>query len=104
MRSLADYLVLNGRDRYTGTAFVVSDLTRVGLEDIDYGWGKAVYGGPARIAATSGMATFFVPVDRKGEKGIGFSIYLSPSAMDMFVKEIDGMLGVSASAIVASKS
>ncbi|CAM8959302.1 unnamed protein product [Rhodiola kirilowii] len=102
MRSLADYLVLNGRARYTDTAFLVSDLTRVGLVDIDYGWGKAVYGAPARIAS-SGMATFFVPVDHKGEKGVGFSVYLPPSAMDVFVKEINGMLGWSAGATVTSK-
>uniref|UniRef100_A0A7N0TMX7 Uncharacterized protein n=1 Tax=Kalanchoe fedtschenkoi TaxID=63787 RepID=A0A7N0TMX7_KALFE len=33
MKSLADYLVLNGWPSYTGTAFLVSDVTRVGLED-----------------------------------------------------------------------
>lgn len=102
MKSLASYLVLNGRASYTGTALLVSDLMKIGLENIDFGWGKAVYGAPPRIAS-SGMATFFVPVYKNGEKMIGFSIYLPPSAINLFVMEINTMLEVRSGPTVPSK-
>ncbi|GJU59749.1 benzyl alcohol O-benzoyltransferase, partial [Tanacetum coccineum] len=52
MRSIADLMVIKGRPGFTNVrTYAVSDFTRAGFEDIDFGWGKAIYAGPARGVA-----------------------------------------------------
>lgn len=95
-RSAADYLVMNRRPHYTvERSFAVSDVTRAGFGDVDFGWGKAVYGGPARsgVGAVPGLVTFFVPfVNAGGEKGVVVPVCLPPPAMKRFAGEIQSLL------------
>ena len=49
MKSVADFLVLNGRPHFTVVRnFIVSDITKAGSKKLDIGWGLPVYGGPAK--------------------------------------------------------
>ncbi|KAE9445379.1 hypothetical protein C3L33_22723, partial [Rhododendron williamsianum] len=48
-RSVADLMVIKGRPLYTVVGnFIVFDVRRLGLDTVDFGWGKLVYGGLAR--------------------------------------------------------
>lgn len=100
MRSVADLMVLKGRPHFTVVrSYLVSDVTRAGFGEIDFGWGIAAYGGPAKggVGAIPGVASFYIPMkNKKGENGIVIPVCLPAPAMEIFVKELDNMLnGVS---------
>ncbi|XVE62366.1 hypothetical protein DITRI_Ditri06bG0112500 [Diplodiscus trichospermus] len=92
MKSVADLMVTKGRPNFTMVrSCLVSDVTRAGFGDVDFGWGKAAYGGPAKGAV--GVSTKFIPFkNKKGEAGIVLPIILPTQAMEIFVKELDGIL------------
>ncbi|KAI7729770.1 hypothetical protein M8C21_003076, partial [Ambrosia artemisiifolia] len=90
LKSVADLMVIRGRPNFTTVgSFVVSDVTRAGVLDIDFGWGKAVYAGPDHPIA--GFYTRYI--NHKGESGIMVPIWLSRVAMTRFVAEVDNMFG-----------
>ncbi|KAF9589876.1 hypothetical protein IFM89_029116 [Coptis chinensis] len=90
-RSTADLLVKKGRPRATiFRTCILSDLTCIGFQDIDFGWGKALYGGPTKATVT---AIFLLPSRNiKGEDGIVLAIELPKSSMERFVIEIQKLL------------
>ncbi|KDP39571.1 hypothetical protein JCGZ_02591 [Jatropha curcas] len=49
LKSVADLLVIKGRPHIAveGT-YLVSDLRYAGFKEVDFGWGSAIYGGPAK--------------------------------------------------------
>ncbi|KAM4075868.1 hypothetical protein ACJW30_12G021600 [Castanea mollissima] len=85
-----------GRPHFTVVkAYLVSDLTRAGFKDVDFGWGKPVYGGAAKggVGAIPGVSSFLIPFkNNMGEDGIVVPICLPAPAMEIFVKELDGLL------------
>ncbi|KAK8968387.1 Benzyl alcohol O-benzoyltransferase [Platanthera guangdongensis] len=95
--SVADLMVAKGRPHFTVVrTFVVSDVTRAGFPDVDFGWGKAVYGGLAKgdVAAIPGVSSFFIPfVNASGEKGIVVPVCLPAAAMERFSGEIERLVG-----------
>ena len=98
MKSVADFMVLNGRPRFSTSisSFIVSDVTRSGSDNLDLGWGSPVYGGPAKggVGAVPGISSFYIPFKNvNGEKGIVVPLCLPANAMEIFVKEINGLLG-----------
>lgn len=96
LQSVADLMVLRGRPHFTVVrSYLVSDVTRAGFGDVDFGWGKAVYGGPAKggVGAIPGVASFYIPFrNGKGEDGIVVPVCLPGDAMERFVKEIEGLV------------
>ncbi|CAN1246287.1 Benzyl alcohol O-benzoyltransferase [Linum grandiflorum] len=96
MRSVADLMVTSGRRHFTVVrSYVVSDVTRAGFDVVDFGWGKAVYAGPAKggIGDLPEAASFYIPfTNKEGEKGIVVPICLPSEAMEIFVKELEKML------------
>lgn len=95
LQSAADLLVLRGRPHYTtARTSRVSDLTRLGFEEVDFGWGEAAYCGPAvgggRIAPRGG--SYYIRFrNGKGEDGILVPVSLPAPAMERFVMEIERM-------------
>ncbi|KAD3337485.1 hypothetical protein E3N88_33005 [Mikania micrantha] len=89
MKSVTDLMVIKGRPAFTNVgSYIVSDVTRAGLLELDFGWGNAVYAGP-----DSPIAGFYTRyINRKGESGIIVPIWLPSAAMKRFVKELDNML------------
>ncbi|XP_054819450.1 benzyl alcohol O-benzoyltransferase-like [Prosopis cineraria] len=93
--SVADLLVTRGRPSFaTVRSFIVADFSRLGFKDVDFGWGKAVYAGPALSGlGTFQGFTFYVGYSNsKGEEGRIVPICLPPECMEKFAKELDLML------------
>ncbi|EEE61303.1 hypothetical protein OsJ_15395 [Oryza sativa Japonica Group] len=77
-QSAADAVVLRGRRRFTtARTYLVTDLTKSPLHEVDLGWGRPLFGGPA----TTTLATFHMPA-RGG--GIAVPMCLPPRAMERF--------------------
>ncbi|XP_022148633.1 benzyl alcohol O-benzoyltransferase-like [Momordica charantia] len=96
IKSVADLMVTKGRPHFSVVgSYLVSDVTRAGFEEVHFGWGKAVYGGPAKggVGPIPNLASFYVPFkNSKGEKGILVPLCLPTPAMERFVAELDASL------------
>ncbi|XP_028801838.1 benzyl alcohol O-benzoyltransferase-like [Neltuma alba] len=98
IQSVADLMVMRGRPNHISSrAWQVSDLTRVGFKDIDFGWGKATYGGPAMPGAGDfhGVSFFVAHGNAKGEEGIVVPIFLPRKSMMIFIKELENNMIIS---------
>ncbi|XWS64986.1 hypothetical protein CRYUN_Cryun05aG0052100 [Craigia yunnanensis] len=90
MKSMVDLLVITGRQKLNMVrSFLVSDITRARLGNLDFGWGEAGYVATANCWET---ITYYIPYkNKKGENGIVVSVSLPASAMEIFVKELDSI-------------
>ncbi|GAB4854010.1 hypothetical protein Ancab_022592 [Ancistrocladus abbreviatus] len=82
MRLAANLMVTRGRPHFTTVrSYAVFDITRTGFEEVDFGWGKVVYAGPARVVRS--IFSFYIPLkNNKGENGIVVPICLPALAME----------------------
>ncbi|KAI6684329.1 hypothetical protein NL676_030242 [Syzygium grande] len=71
-------------------SFVVSDTTKAGFGDVDFGRGKAVYGGPAEGLSQASFCILFR--NRQGETGTVVQVRLPDPAMQRFVQELEASL------------
>ena len=92
MRSTADLIVLRrGQSaRITAGMYYLVDETKARFHDLDFGWGKPVYGGPAEaVGSLSWLASFLLTSkNANGEDGIVVPICLPGPAMDRLVEEM----------------
>eukprot|EP00252_Welwitschia_mirabilis_P016115 TRINITY_DN35627_c0_g1_i1.p1 TRINITY_DN35627_c0_g1~~TRINITY_DN35627_c0_g1_i1.p1 ORF type:complete len:329 (-),score=7.49 TRINITY_DN35627_c0_g1_i1:435-1421(-) len=100
MRSVIDMMELGGRPHFTVVgAFLISDLCKIGFEDVDLGWGRPVYGGAAQggVGAVPGVSSFMIPRrdSRGGElQSILVPMCLPPAAMAKFRRELQQLLQI----------
>ncbi|KAL2544403.1 (Z)-3-hexen-1-ol acetyltransferase [Forsythia ovata] len=90
IKSVADLMVIKKRPKYTTNwNFIVSDLTRIGFDKVDFGWDNPVYGG---IPWTTPVISFYNNFkNSKGEDGVVVPIYLPPFAVEKFQYEVKKM-------------
>ncbi|XP_077244714.1 benzyl alcohol O-benzoyltransferase-like [Tasmannia lanceolata] len=96
VESVADLLVLRGRPHFAVVnAYLVSDLTHAGLERVDFGWGRPLYGSVpnAGVGNIEGVASFYIPFRNvEGEDGILVPLCLPGPAMERFVVELEAFI------------
>ncbi|KGN63328.1 benzyl alcohol O-benzoyltransferase [Cucumis sativus] len=98
VKSMVDLMTVKGRPHFTVVgSFLMADLTEAGFEDVDFGWEKAIYAGPAtgKVGLVPGLISFCIPSKmRNGEKGIVVPLYLPAPAMERLVEELDALLKI----------
>ncbi|KAL1540714.1 benzyl alcohol O-benzoyltransferase-like [Salvia divinorum] len=87
VRSVADLMVMRGRPGFEARGtFIVSDFTRAGFGETDFGWGAAAYGGPAQCRdLVPGVVSYVLA----HKKGVVVTMCLPPNAMDKFAYELE---------------
>ena len=81
-RSLVDLMVIKSRPRLPMVrSYIVSDLTSVRSRDVNFGWGKAVYGGLAKVFPEPNKKpiNFYIPLKNRGQWDPGASLLAKPS-------------------------
>ncbi|CAN1246295.1 Benzyl alcohol O-benzoyltransferase [Linum grandiflorum] len=95
VKSIVDLMVLEGRPKVSMVkwpTFVLSDVTRAGFREVDFGWGEAVYGGPMGADVT-GVTNFCMSgMNKEGENVVVLALSLPAAAMRRFVKELENMV------------
>ncbi|CAN6700337.1 unnamed protein product [Malus baccata var. baccata] len=90
--SVLDFIEMNGRRGFCSEGtFVVSDMTRLRFVDMDFGWGKGVYGGPARAGTgvVPGMVTSVIAhKNEEGVEGVLVLVSLPVESLDKFHEEV----------------
>ncbi|MCD7467431.1 hypothetical protein HAX54_004855 [Datura stramonium] len=91
MKSLADYLVIHGRRPWTTSwNLLITNTALVGLDEVDFGWGKPIFGGAAGSPPSFGC--FFMLFNKnREEKGIVVALNLPPQAMEIFQDVIQNL-------------
>ncbi|XP_073222638.1 benzyl alcohol O-benzoyltransferase-like [Cicer arietinum] len=96
MNSVADLMDIKERCLFTTVrSCFVSDVARVKLSEVNFGWGEAMYGGVAKggVGPFTGV-TFIVPYkNAKGEESLMLPISLPYEDMKRFSNELDEMIG-----------
>ncbi|XP_048320057.1 alcohol acyl transferase 1 allele GSd-like [Ziziphus jujuba] len=90
IRSVADLMVIRGRPPFkiTKRHLVVSDLTRSGLDKIDFGWGLPRHAG---VAMGFPPISFFMNYKVGGEDGVVMPIWLPLFSVERFRQEVKKM-------------
>ncbi|XP_054818429.1 benzyl alcohol O-benzoyltransferase-like isoform X2 [Prosopis cineraria] len=92
--SVAD-LIATREPTCSGTMLscMVSDFMALGFRNVDFGWGKAAYAGPAKTLDTFLGQMFYVGhTNSKGEEGRMVTVCLPLECMERFAKELDLLL------------
>jgi hypothetical protein len=107
VRSVASLMVRHGRPHFAvANAYLVSDVSKVGFRDLDYGWGKSVYAGPAKggVGVVPGVASFLIAVkNAMGEDGIAVPVCLPGPAMEEFMEKMSKLMQPAAVVDVSSR-
>ncbi|PIN19371.1 benzyl alcohol O-benzoyltransferase [Handroanthus impetiginosus] len=91
VRSVADLMVIKGRPKYvTRLNYMVTDITGLGFDKLDLGWGKPLFGGVSR--APSIISFYASSKNYKEKDGVVVPISLPPLALKKFQDELHKMI------------
>ncbi|KAK7291116.1 hypothetical protein RIF29_06015 [Crotalaria pallida] len=93
--SVADLMATSGRPPNFSTrpeSLEISDITKAKFEDVNFGWGKTIYGGvPQGYRTTTVLIPF---TNSAGEQGRLVLIYLPTVVIERFAKEVHDLLNI----------
>ncbi|KAL4594564.1 hypothetical protein ACB092_12G028000 [Castanea dentata] len=93
VHSYTDLVVIKDKlDLNRVQCYLPTNSTRVGFEEVDFGWGKPAYGGPANLwtGPNPKLASSYTSFSNgKGKNGIVVSILLPNVAHEIFKKELE---------------
>ncbi|XP_054820046.1 benzyl alcohol O-benzoyltransferase-like [Prosopis cineraria] len=95
IHSVADLIGTKGpTGSGTMLSCMVSDLSSLRFRNVDFGWGKAAYAGPAKSGFDTfqGQIFYVGHANSKGEEGRLVPVCLPPECMERFAKELDLLL------------
>ncbi|XP_050221520.1 benzyl alcohol O-benzoyltransferase-like isoform X2 [Mercurialis annua] len=92
VQSAADTLVIKGRPCFpVEGSYGISDLRNLGFREVDFGWGKAIYGGVAKAIPI--LVSYYVAYENeKGENGFVLLACLPAQVMERFAEELQNLL------------
>nr|BAC58010.1 alcohol acyltransferase [Cucumis melo] len=95
---MVDFMVIKGRPRFTELMrFMMSDITRIGFENVDFGWGKAIFGGPiiGGCGIIRGMISYSIAfMNRHNKNSLVVPLCLPPPDMESFRANVHASLQV----------
>ncbi|KAK3148147.1 hypothetical protein QOZ80_3BG0291310 [Eleusine coracana subsp. coracana] len=103
MRSMADITVLQKRvyNIPSTCMYLVADTIRAKWSELDFGWGKPVYHGPAEVSGIPLLpwfSSFLLSFkNAKGEECVALPMFLPAPAMERVMEEMDTLLRAPAS-------
>uniref|UniRef100_A0A0D9XH82 Uncharacterized protein n=1 Tax=Leersia perrieri TaxID=77586 RepID=A0A0D9XH82_9ORYZ len=90
-KSMVDFIALHGGPPYVpGWTFVVSDITRIGEDALDFGWAKRIGGGVPMVGDIKSKQVSYQMrcKNDNDEDCVVASMFLPKLAMEMFAKHI----------------
>nr|GMD94413.1 methanol O-anthraniloyltransferase-like [Ipomoea batatas] len=90
VRSEVNFMDSKGRPPLlrSRSSIIVTDLSRIGFDEMDFGWGKPVYGGTMDGSASATAITHARYRNSDGEDGVVVPVFLPPAAMKKFEEEM----------------
>nr|GMD97431.1 methanol O-anthraniloyltransferase-like [Ipomoea batatas] len=90
VRSEVNFMDSKGRPPLlrSRSSIIVTDLSRIGFDEMDFGWGKPVYGGTMDGSASATAITHARYRNSDGEDGVVVPVFLPAAAMKRFEEEM----------------
>nr|GMC72226.1 methanol O-anthraniloyltransferase [Ipomoea batatas] len=85
-----EFMGSNGRPAFlrSRSCFVATDLSRLGFDEMDFGWGRPVYGGTMDGGGSATAITHARYRNSDGEDGVVVPVFLPAAAMKRFEAEM----------------
>nr|GMD99241.1 methanol O-anthraniloyltransferase-like [Ipomoea batatas] len=96
IRSMVNFMSSKGRPpiQRSRSSFIVTDLSRLGFSEMDFGWGKPVYGGTMEGERSATIIAHALYRNSDGEDGIVVPVFLPPPAMKRFEEEMKKLIAL----------
>nr|GMD97518.1 methanol O-anthraniloyltransferase [Ipomoea batatas] len=102
IRSMVNFMASKGRPPILRSisSFIVTDLSRLGFSEMDFGWGKPVYGGTMEGERSATIIAHALYRNSDGEDGIVVPVFLPPPAMKRFEEEMKKLIAFMPSEVI----
>ncbi|XP_019155857.1 PREDICTED: methanol O-anthraniloyltransferase-like [Ipomoea nil] len=102
VRSEVKFLDSKGRPPLlrSRSSIIVTDLSRIGFDEMDFGWGKPVYGGTMDGGGSATAITHARYRNSDGQDGVLVPVFLPAAAMKRFEEEMNKFIALEPSEVI----